>query len=194
VTQQKESVITPGGKSAAGVAMQRARGVLRCLNGEDGVNLLEYAFIAILSMLLILGIMDFGRMLYTYHYLSNTAREASRWAAVNGSTCHDDLTCTAPAADTDVATYVTQITPPGINSNNPPLTTTTTWPVQANGPQTCTVGAGGALSCTAVCATTQNAPGCTVEVQVSYNFTFLFPLIRSSALTLSSTSQMVIAH
>lgn len=194
MTQRRESLISSDSKSGPSVRVQRARSVLRRLHGEDGVNLLEYAFIAILSMLLILGITDFGRMLYTYHYLSNTAREAARWAAVNGSTCSDDGTCTAPANDTNISDYVKNITPAGLNTANPPLSTTVSRPVQANGPQTCTVGAGGALSCTAVCTTTNNAPGCTVEVQVSYNFTFLFPLIRSSTLTLTSKSMMVIAH
>jgi Flp pilus assembly protein TadG len=168
--------------------------LLQQLKAEEGVNLLEYAFIAILSMLLILGITDFGRMLYTYHYLSNTAREAARWASVNGSTCHDDLTCTAPAGDPDISDYVKKITPPGLDTANPPLSTTVSRPVQANGPQTCTVNAAGVQTCTAICSATKNAPGCTVEVQVSYSFTFLFPLIRSSNLTLTSTSMMVIAH
>jgi Flp pilus assembly protein TadG len=171
------------------------------LRSDEGSGLLEYALIFILSMLLLLGIIDFGRTMYIYHFVSNASREASRWAAVNGSTCNADASCNGqygmnngPALGSDIATYVTTITPAGLSRNSPPLTTTASWPVQANGPQTCTTGAGGALNCTSICATTLNAPGCTVEVKVSYTFNFLFPLVYNSPLTLSSSSEMVIAH
>jgi hypothetical protein len=61
------------------------------------------------------------------------------------------------------------------------LVTTPTWnPAGSGGPT--------------VCATTTNAPGCTVEVQVQYNFNFLAPFVHSSVVTMSSTSEMVIAH
>jgi hypothetical protein len=39
-----------------------------------------------------------------------------------------------------------------------------------------------------------NYPGCTVEVQVSYKFNFIFPLVRTTPVTLSSSSEMVIVH
>lgn len=137
------------------------------LAGECGSNLVEYAVTCILLLLLLFGIMGFGHALYVYHFLSNVSREATRWAAVNGSACTSDGSCTAPATSTDIQIFVTNHTPPGIGS----VLATTTWI-----PATC------------------NTPGCTVEVQVSYNFQFIFPLISTSALPLSSTSEMVIAH
>jgi len=39
-----------------------------------------------------------------------------------------------------------------------------------------------------------NYPGCTVEVQVQYTYNFIFPLIRTTPITLTSTAEMVIAH
>ena len=63
---------------------------LRNLKGEDGNNLIEYAIVFMFFMSMVLGIVDFSRALYTYHFLSNAAREATRWAAVRGSTCNDD--------------------------------------------------------------------------------------------------------
>jgi Flp pilus assembly protein TadG len=176
----------------------RADSVSADLRGEQATGLVEYAIICILFLTMILGIVDFGRALYAYHFVSNAAREATRWAAVNGSTCGNDAppgsctapvscssgscaTCTSncsPAAATDVENYVTMLTPTGIDSTK--TTTTVSWPITSGSP--------------GICATTQNYPGCTVEVQVSYNFSFLFPLIRTNSITLSSTSQMVIAH
>jgi hypothetical protein len=138
--------------------------------------------------------------MYIYHFVSNAARDASRWAAVNGSTCSTDASCNGqygmnngPALGADIATYVTTITPAGLSRNSPPLTTTASWVPQPNDPENCKVN-GTALSCTDICANTQNAPGCTVQVKVSYTFNFLFPLVYSSPLTLSSTSEMIISH
>jgi Flp pilus assembly protein TadG len=149
------------------------------LKGEEGTDLVEFAIMSILLMTLLFGIAGFGHALYAYHFVSNEAREATRWAAVNGSTCTDDGSCAATATGGDIQTYVRNHTPPGIDSTQ--VNAVTTWnPAGSNGPTTC--------------STTPKAPGCTVEVQVTYNFQFVFPLISTSPLPLSSTSEMVIAH
>ena len=161
-------------KSDAGFAQASPAAALRKLKGEDGSNLIEYALIFMVFMSLLLGIVDFSRALYSYHFLSNAARDATRWAAVRGSTCTNDGSCAAPASPTDIQTYVTNITPPGVDSSN--VKTIPSWP-----------GTG------AACAVANN-PGCPVQVQISYNFTFVAPFIRSTPLTLSSSSQMIIVH
>jgi Flp pilus assembly protein TadG len=151
----------------------------KTLIGEEGTDLVEFAIVFLLLMTLLFGIAGFGHALYAYHFVSNMAREATRWAAVNGSTCATDSSCTAPATPTDITTFVTNHTPLGIDPKQ--ITVTPTWnPAGSNGPTTC--------------STTSNAPGCTVEVQVSYNFQFIFPLIQTGVLPLSSSSEMVISH
>jgi hypothetical protein len=87
-----------------------------------------------------------------------------------------------PAQASDIAKYVAAMAPPGITSDPSRLTTTATWPVQPNGP--------------IICKTTQTAPGCTVEVQVSYKFNFILPLIgtKITSLSLATTSEMVVVH
>ena len=147
----------------------------RNLKEEDGNNLIEYALVFMLFMSMLLGIVDFSRALYSYHFLSNAAREATRWAAVRGSTCANDGSCTAPASTADIQTYVTNITPPGVDPTK--LNMATCWLTPGS----------------AACGTC-NAPGCTVEVTVSYPFTFVVPFIRSTPLTLSSSSEMIIVH
>lgn len=188
------------------------------LNGEEASGLVEYALVFLLLMTMVLGIMDFCRALYAYHFVSNVARDATRWAAVNGSTCNGDGSgsnpgsCTAPvtcgtsgcstctnygscasAAATDIENYVTMLAPASINTSStgcggsPCLTTTPTWPVQKNSPTSC--------------STTghSNDPGCTVQVTVSYTFSFIFPLVYkpflpNGTITLSSTSEMIVVH
>jgi Flp pilus assembly protein TadG len=177
------------------IPTRRAGTGFRRLKGEEGSGLVEYALIFIVFITMLLGIMDFCRMLYAYHFVSNAAREATRWASVNGSTCADDNSCNGtspmnngPASLTDVQNYVSALAvPAGINTSSTGcggsacLTTTPTWnPAGSNGPT--------------ICSTTVNYPGCTVEVQVSYSFNFLFTLVHTSPVTLSSTSEMVIVH
>lgn len=158
---------------------------LESLGADDGSALIEYALVFMFLMSMLLGIMDFGRVLYSYHFLSNAARDATRWAAVNGAACGaatpsnptGDNSCNGvggmnngPASASDIQTYVSRITPLGVDSAN--VTTTATWP-----------GCGGL-----------NSPGCPVQVTISYKFNFAVPFIRTTPLTLSSSSQMIIVH
>jgi Flp pilus assembly protein TadG len=163
---------------------------IRHRNRQRGSSLVEFAFIILVLLAMILGIVDFCRAAYAYHFVSEAAREATRWAAVNGSTCAGDGSCdgtspmnSGPASTSDIQTFVTSLVPPGIDSTK--ITTTPTWPVQANGPT--------------ICSTTKNAPGCTVKVKVSYSFSFLFPTVykafsSTGTITLSGSSEMIVVH
>jgi Flp pilus assembly protein TadG len=172
---------------------------IRQLKGDCGSALVEYAVVFLLFMTMIMGIIDFGRALYTYHFLSNVTRDASRWAAVNGLACNGDSSCDGQGymnngpvnSTTDVQTFITNHTPPGIDTSK--LTTTVTWPVSTDSP--------------AICATAnkKNSPGCTVQVQTSYAFSFISPLVSkvipattcgstTANLCLTSVSEMIIAH
>lgn len=160
---------------------------------------MEFALIFLMMMSMMLGIIDFCRVAYTYHFVSNAAREATRYAAVRGSTCNADSSCSQATPDTGPASsgntviqdYVTSIVPEGLDPTQ--VTTTPNWPVQANGPAICNTAVAGIGPATA------NYPGCTVQVTVSYNFSFIFPLVykvfsSNGTITLSSTSEMIIVH
>lgn len=148
----------------------------RLMREEVGSGLVEYALIFILFMTMLMGIADFGRLLYSDHYISNAARDATRWASVNGADCNADASCTAPAGAGDVQNFVTNNAPLGIDSTQ--LTITPTWP-----------STGGA------CGTVNpKLPGCLVEVKVQYKFKFAFPFVSNQTLTLTSVSQTVILH
>lgn len=177
------------------------------VKSEQGSALVEYALVVLIFFTMLFGIIDFGRALYAYHFVSNAARTASRWAAVNGLACISDGSCTAPvtcgsgsctpctsgcaaAGAADVQNYVTMLAQ-GVNidssstgcGGSPCLSTTATWQAPQWTDQS-----------QAPCAAPLNSPGCEVEVQVSYNFNFLVPLVHSGTVTMSSTSQMIIAH
>lgn len=178
------------------------------LASERGSSLVEYALVFLIFATMLFGIIDFGRALYDYHFVSNAARTAARWAAVNGSKCSSDSSCTAPvdctsgtctpcssgctaAAEGDVQNYVQMLaSAAGMNTSSTGcggsacLATTATWQAPEWTP------ASGATTC----SSPLNSPGCEVEVQVNYNYDSLVPLVHKGLVTLSSTSQMIIAH
>jgi len=184
---------------------------------EAGATLVEFALVVMVLMVMVLGVVDFSRALYVYHFVDHAAKSATRWAAVNGYTCSQDGSCpygatgsqtnnvytyvkdcgvgtsiACGATASDVQSYVLGLVPDGINRGQ--ITTSVSWPVESStstdpSPAICS-GAVSGLSTGAI----PNYPGCTVEVQVSYPFNFLYPFVQNATITLSSTSEMVIAH
>jgi Flp pilus assembly protein TadG len=155
------------------------------LGDDQGSALVEFAFVLIVALTFMFGIMDFSRFLYTDHFLSGAAREGTRYAMVRGSSwgstaCVSTTTFSCNASAANVISYVQGLTPPGITASS--LTVLPTWP------GTAPTGAATA------CSTTKgsNSPGCLVQVQVSYPYKFLFPFLPKSTWTIASTSQMVV--
>ena len=154
--------------------------------GERGEEMIEFAIVAVVLFTCIFAIINCSLLLYTYHFAAYAAREATRYAMVRGSTwgstsCATTATFSCNATAANVASYVQSIVPPAISSGTP-LSVTTTWPG--------TELAGSATTCTT--SNGNNSPGCMVMVQVSYSFNYVLPFLPASALTLRSTSEVVI--
>ena len=150
----------------------------RIENRERGTTAVEFAICVVLLLTVVFGIMDFSRALYAYHFLSNSAREATRYAIVRGHACDPSVMGSAcPAAASDITSYVQNtLAPPsgGLITPNA-ITVATTW-----------------TKCTS--CTNNNDPGSTVQVKLSYPFNFILPFLPKTGITMSSTSQMVIAQ
>jgi Flp pilus assembly protein TadG len=144
---------------------------------ERGSGLVEQALVLTILLAVIFGIIDSGRALYTYHFVSQAAREATRWASVRGNTCAG-LPGGCPAAAADVQTYVANVSGMGLDPAR--ITATTTWPIKPYSNLSCAVN--------------NKNPGCVVQVQVDYAFQFILPFLPSAAFTMSSTSEMVITQ
>jgi len=143
-------------------------------SSQRGTTVLESAVMISVLLVMMFGVIGFGNALYTYHFVSNTAREATRWASVRGHGC----TGGCEASTDDVNTYVQGLST-GVGLDPTKVTTTTTWVAPPNNLAACTI--------------QSNSPGCVVKVQVQYSFQFLFPLLPSG-FTMQSTSQMVISQ
>jgi TadE-like protein len=170
---------------------QRERAALRtpvrpvCKSRERGSSLVEQSFVLVFLLTMLFGIIDFGRALYTYHFVSNVAREATRWASVRSSKCTVLPECPGDNSGKDVQKAFkgnkANLAAMGIDSKQ--LTFTTTWVVPPGV---------GAASCTAAGL---NRVGCMVHVDVSYSYTFLFgSFIAAPPLTMSSSSEMLVTQ
>jgi Flp pilus assembly protein TadG len=97
----------------------KMRKVRAARKDDQGVSVLEFGLVVLVFYAFVFGVMDFGRALYSYHFVSHAAREATRYAIVHGSESAD------PATATDIAEYVKSITPNGIDPKA--ITVSTTW-------------------------------------------------------------------
>lgn len=137
---------------------------------------MEQALVLPILMALIFGVIDMSRALYTYHYVSYIAREATRWASVRGGPLN------GPVSDAQVGNFVKNVT--GMGMDGTKFTTTVGYLRPPNGTPLCPS------------ATDNHAnqkPGCIVQVTVSYDYQFIFPFMPNG-ITMSSKSQLIITQ
>lgn len=86
-----EEALRGGSLKAPTQGRSRPRGLLRALRRDErGQALVEFALVAPVLLLLVLGILDFGRALNYYNQESQLVGQGARAAAVN---CNPDGTC-----------------------------------------------------------------------------------------------------
>jgi len=146
-------------------------------SAQRGSAILEFAYTMVIAFVLIFAMIDFARALYSYHFISEAAREGTRFASVRGALCSNSAN-PCPAQPDDIVTFVKQLVPDGIDPTK--VNVNPQWPV------------GGS-----------NYPGRPVQVQVTYDFSFIFPFdfyklppisFLANSIHMSSTSQMVISR
>jgi Flp pilus assembly protein TadG len=151
---------------------------------KRGSALIEFAVTSIAFLMFLFGIIDTGLAVYTYEFVTYSARAGARWAMVRGSQCANlnpaswcepASSATTGATAADIQTYVQSLNLPGIQASS--LTVTPTWPATGS-----------------TCSSPSNSPGCPVQVQVSYPYASSIPFFRITTLTLRASSQMVISQ
>lgn len=168
----------------------------RRLGSEAGGTLVETAISLSLLFLLIFGILEGSLAIYSYHYLSNAARQGARYAIVRGSdwsaNCTDFTDSGCIATDTQISDYVKNLGFPGIDSSKIQVTVKCATITETS--TSATVGAFGAYGSSC------NAATDLVQVTVSYPFSVPIAGVNGSCTSsptsfcMSSTSQMTIAN
>ncbi|HEV3156006.1 MAG TPA: TadE/TadG family type IV pilus assembly protein [Candidatus Baltobacteraceae bacterium] len=155
----------------------------RATEHQRGQVLAEFVTASMWFFMFLISFIDAGRAMFAYDLIENAAKVGARYAIVRGTSC-SDLTphvTPCPAAGTDVTAYV-QAQSPGIAIPSGNVTTSWTWnPNSASGcPQ---LGS-------PVIPTSYQAPGCLVNVTVSYTFKFIW--FSGLSVPMSSQAQMTI--
>lgn len=140
---------------------------MKAIQNEEGSALVEFALSSVVLFMTLFGLMAVCTALYSYLFVSEATREASRYAIVRGNSCVGLSDCKIDS--TGLNTYVKSLSYPGINQGN--------------------------LSATASFSPNKN-PGSIVSVTVTYNMALNIPFWPKTgrALQLSSTSQMAISQ
>ncbi len=157
----------------------------RFFRNEEGSNLVESAIGYSFLLIILLGSIELFYAFYSEQNVADASRQASRWAALRGSTsCANDANLAdCDATRGEIQSFVQGLSYPGIVSAN--LSVTTNWLKQSTGtPATWT-------ACT---SGTCNVPGNEVQVTVSYAFPLTIPYWKATSITFSSTGTMVIAQ
>ncbi|MDR3745762.1 MAG: TadE/TadG family type IV pilus assembly protein [Acidobacteriaceae bacterium] len=179
------------------------------LKNKEGSSLIEYALSASIFLMILFGFIQFSLAFYTYNYMSDAARTATRYAVVRGpDSCTLD-TVTDPncnlnpskfTSNTDptknpLLAFLSSVSYPGIKPQNMSVNATwliasqdvngvTTWTTACPNPAT-NLDANG-LYC--------NAVGNAVKVVVTYSFPINVPSWKNMTIPITSTSQMVISE
>jgi Flp pilus assembly protein TadG len=169
-----------GGGRATGPVTVHHR---RLARGEHGASVVEMALASSILFSFVIGIMVMSLGIYSYHYISEAAREGTRYAIVRGSSaglaCASYSSSACIASSANIQNYVKSLGYPGINPAN--MTITPGWSAYPTG-VTCTPSA----SC--------NNPGNLVSVHVLYTFPVHVPFVPATTFTLNSTAAMVISQ
>jgi Flp pilus assembly protein TadG len=161
---------------------------------ERGQGLVEFAVVLPVFMVLLLGVVDFGRVVWTTNILQAATREAARFAIVHGGAA----TTACPVGPRSPETVV-----PAASASCPyPSDSTQSIKDLALGYAT---GAGGALTVTVCygtgCSGDANAAGATnargtpVTVSITTTVNLVTPsLLGMSAFPLSASTTMLVNH
>jgi Flp pilus assembly protein TadG len=140
------------------------------LHGERGATWVEFAIAGTFAIMIMFGILDFGRAMSTYDQIAYAARIGTRYASVNGSASCSTSGCAATASQ--IQTYVRNAAT-GIDSSK--LTVTTVWASSSD------------------CTTSPyQGSGCDVSVTVAYTYSFL--TLPIAPIVMSSSSRMTLSQ
>ncbi len=168
---------------------RRKKVLQRCLD-DSGAALVEMALSCVVMIAIFFGVFEFGLASYTYHYVSDAAREGARYAMVRGSTsCTNTPNLSAcNATATQISDYVKNLGYPGINATAN-MTVTVTWLAA-----TTVTGGSNTTTTWAACTGTCNLPGNMVNVVVTYAFPLAIPFSTSNTINVTSTAAMVVSQ
>ncbi|HEY2468854.1 MAG TPA: TadE/TadG family type IV pilus assembly protein [Terracidiphilus sp.] len=198
------------GRSDAEAANRRASTVRRIAR-EDGAMLVETGIAAASLLMVLFGIIEICHLLYSYNYVSNAARDATRYAMLRGpNSCTDatntpfpdcglsptKFTSTTDPTKNPLLNYVELMGYPGLSASNTSMDVNflvatktsgglTTWATDS--------------SCSSTSDSDSNGNACNnvgnmIHVKVTYQFPLNVPFWKRMTVPVTSTSQLMISE
>ena len=151
--------------------LRKGLSFIRSRKGRKGSTIVEFALVFILFLVILMGLMELGRGMWTYATLAHAARQAGRFCMVRGST--------SPTNEAAIKVVVDKYCS-GLNTSS--VTLSCSW----KDPDDDTVRANGAAV----------ERGDVVQIQVGYPFQLVTGglVLGQSTLPLAATTQMVVAN
>lgn len=133
---------------------------------DSGGSEIEFMLSLTALLTFVFVVMEIGIVFYTYGMISESAREATRYAIVRGSTCLTSSSTSCTATASSISSYATGLGYPNIGGGT--MIAATSFP---DGNQ---------------------APGSRVKVDIKYSVSIKVPFVPKNALALESSSEMYI--
>ncbi|HTB98669.1 MAG TPA: TadE/TadG family type IV pilus assembly protein [Terracidiphilus sp.] len=170
---------------------------------ESGSSLVETAISLSLYLMLLIGVIELLLTVYSYHFVSDAAREATRYAMIRGAnSCYPNpafpdcnlgpqsISSTTNESHNPVLQYIESIRYPLLNPKN--LSADVTWWVSQQSTSGTTTWLTQCTGATDANGNACNAEGNAIRVVVTYDFPLTLPWVRIPLVKVSSSSQMVI--
>lgn len=149
-----------------------AIGVVTMPQRWSAQSIVEFALVLPIFLMMTLGVVEIGRLVFTNHQVSNAAREGARYAVAHGA--KSDPVADQAAVQSYIKEKVT-----GLKADQ--LNVEARWP--------------GDLSASADCPSGSKNPGCPVHVTVSYQFQPIVGMVfGSGSIPLKAESKMRIHY
>lgn len=140
-----------------------------------GQATVEFGLVALILFTMIFGVVEGGRMLFTYHQLTNASREGARYAIAHGVASETQVNAG------DYQAIIDHVTARTIGLSAADMTLVAEWPGDARNTTQCPAGS--------------NNAGCPVRVTVDYAYEPIIAMFAGAGtIEMSSSSEMRIHY
>jgi Flp pilus assembly protein TadG len=151
----------------------------RSWKSEQGNSMVEFSLVAVVFVMLLLGVVEMGRLILVYTTMAQAAKAGARYAIVHGN-FRTGAGATGPSGPADYSQIQT-VVQNFAGAGGIRLLANATTVTYTNDTMTCIY--------------PPNGPGCSVQVKVTYPFAPLLGYFNPMlSMTLSSTSKGVITY
>ncbi|WP_273834373.1 TadE/TadG family type IV pilus assembly protein [Guptibacillus sedimenti] len=99
------------------------------MKSEKGQSMVEFALVLPILVMLLFGIIDFGRIFHTYLAIDHASREAARTASIGENDAAIVSTAVASASSIHLTAGQVAVSPGGTKSSGSDVTVTITYPI-----------------------------------------------------------------